>query len=111
MLRRQLSWSAACIGANDNEISEPCRCPQTGAAHAEVGGYEAAEAAFGRAHEQCMRLMKDLKSPDISESQLLELSTSSIDLLLDRLVNAWNLQQTVHTNPPQIDGILQARWG
>ena len=83
-------------------------CLQTGAAHAEVGGYEAAEAAFSRAHEQCMRLMKDLKSPDISESQLLELSTSSIDLLLDRLVNAWKLQQTVHTNPRSSDGILHA---
>ena len=44
-----------------------------------------------------MRLMKDLKSNDISESQLYELSTSSIDLLLDRLVNAWKLQQTVPT--------------
>ena len=75
---------------------------QTGLAHAEVGAYEAAEAAFNRAHEQCTRLMNDLKSADISESQLCELSSSSVDLLLDRLVNAWKLQQMVLTGPTLI---------
>ena len=111
MLQHQLYWSAACTGAIPNSISAMFWCLQTGVAHAEAGGYQAAEAAFSRAHEQCMRLMKELKSADISESQLLELSTSSIDLLLDRLVNAWKLQQSVPTNPPSSGGILQARWG
>ncbi|CAK0782849.1 hypothetical protein CVIRNUC_006044 [Coccomyxa viridis] len=84
----------------DSELSSEERAVKlsiyhrTGVAHAEAGGYEAAEAAFSRAHEQCMRLMKDLENAGISESQLCELSTSSVDLLLDRLVNAWKLQQT-----------------
>lgn len=88
-------------------ISILCGCLQSGAAHAEMGAYEAAEAAYSRAHEQCMRLMKDLKSADISESQLCELSTSSIDLLLDRLVNAWKLQQMVPTDRLSNSGICR----
>lgn len=108
MLQHQIYWSADCINAIPNEYSGPCWCLQTGVAHAEAGGYEAAEAAFSRAHEQCMRLMKDLENAGISESQLCELSTSSVDLLLDRLVNAWKLQQTVHTDPPSLCGTLQA---
>ena len=68
---------------------------QTGAAHAAAGEHEAAEAAFSRAQEQCMRLMKDLQGAAVTEAQSADILTGCMDLILDRLTNAWKLHQKV----------------
>lgn len=68
---------------------------QRGAAHAKAGQHEAAEAAFSRAHKQCMLLMKHVQGADITEAQHCDIMAGCMDLLLDRLTNAWKLRQEV----------------
>ena len=68
---------------------------QTGAAHAKAGQHEAAEAAYSRAHKQCMLLMKDLQGAEITEPQHCDIMAGCMDLLLARLTNAWKLHQEV----------------
>ena len=69
---------------------------QTGAAHARAGEHEAAEAAYSKAQTQCTRLMKDLEGMDATEAQQCDIMTGCMDLILDRLTNAWKLHQKVH---------------
>lgn len=85
----------SCVTSESTLSSTVLRCFQTGKAHAQAGEHEAAEASYCRAQEQSNRLMKDLDGADLPEAQLCEIMTGCLDLLLDRLVNAWKLQQQV----------------
>jgi len=42
-----------------------------------------------------MRLMKDLQGTDVTEAQQCDIITGCMDLIIDRLVNAWKLHQKV----------------
>ena len=42
-----------------------------------------------------MRLMSDLEGTDATEAQQCDIKTGCMDLILDRLTNAWKLHQKV----------------
>ena len=81
---------------------------QTGAAYAKAGEHEAAEAAYSRAQEQGARLMKDVQDTNVTQAQLCDIMTGCMDLILDRLTNAWKLHQTVTHMTCNL--ILQELW-
>ena len=68
---------------------------QTGKTHAEAGEHEAAEACYARAQEQSARLQRDLKGADVPQTQQCDSMAACMDLLIDRLTNAWALHQKV----------------
>lgn len=68
---------------------------QMGAAHANAGEHEAAEAAYSKAQALCTRLMKQLQDANVPEAQRISILTCCMNLILDRLANAWKLRQTV----------------
>lgn len=68
---------------------------QIGCSHSELEEFEAAEAAFGKAHEYSVRLHKDLQQPGTPEDLLKEFTDDFCLLLIHRAKNAWQLQQKV----------------
>ena len=68
---------------------------QIGAAHAKAGQQEAAEAAYSKAQELCVRIMTDVKGTGVPEAQRIGVMTGCMALILDRLTNAWELRQMV----------------
>ncbi len=81
-------------------VEAGCLLLQTGKAHAEAGEHEAAEAYYARAQEQSAHLRQDLKGTDVSQLQNCDLMAACMDLLIDRLANAWALHQKVCASFP-----------